>query len=151
MKTRIFFLLLFCSPFLANTQTSAPFAPNLYQLHGGPLHVTYSTTSFTGKPQLSYKDGSQSLNFTGDQIRKTSTEIGTLVTVTIRMTVDSGSTTFTLLVPTVNLTGSVMTAPVQTIGITTVHRFSVVPVGNQGQTELYTGTQLSSTASHVMF
>lgn len=143
-----------CSPFLANMQASnpQPVAPNLYQLHGDYLHVTYSTTSFSGKPQLSYKDAGQSLNFTGDQIRKTATEIGTLVTVTIHMTVDSGSTSFTLLVPTVNLAGPT-TPPteIHTVGITTVHRFSVVPVGNQGQTELYTVTELSGAAAHVFF
>jgi hypothetical protein len=150
MKTRILTLLLLCTPFLASTLQS-PFTPNHYQLHGGNLHVTYSTTSFTGKPQLSYQDGSQSLNFTGNEIRNTASEIGTLVTVTIRRTVDSGSTTFTLLVPTVNLTATVMTAPIQAVGITTVHKFSVVPVANQGQTEFYTDTQLSGTASHVVF
>ena len=31
------------------------------------------------------------------------------------------------------------TIPVDTIGITTVHRFSIVPVLNAGQTELYSG------------
>ena len=154
MKNRIFLLLLLCTPFFANTQTGnqQPVAPNHYQLQGEHLHITYSTTSFTGKPQLSYKDASQSLNFTGDEIRKTTSEIGTLVTVTIRRTVDSGSTTFTLLVPTVNLTGAIPPpAEIHTIGITTVHRFSVAPVGNRGQTELYTVTQLSGTASHVLF
>src|ERR1700686_226513 len=107
MKNRIFFLFLLCTPFLANTQTGnqQPVTPNHYQLQGDHLHVTYSTTSFGGKPQLSYQDASQSLNFTGDQIRKAPTEIGTLVTVTIHLPVDSGSTSFTLLVPAVNLAG----------------------------------------------
>jgi hypothetical protein len=124
--------------------------PDLYQLRGAALHITYSTTSFVGKPRFVYQDALQTLTFEGDQIRTVVTEIGTLSTVTIRMTVDSGSTSFTLLVPRVNL-GSSNHAPIHTEGITTIHRFSVVPALNQGQTELYTVTPLTGTASFVDF
>jgi hypothetical protein len=125
-------------------------APDMYVLHGAQLHITYSTTSFLGKPQFVYQDAVQTLSFEGDQIRTVATELGTLVTVTIRMTVDTGSTTFTLLVPTVNL-GSSNQATIHTEGITTIHRFSVVPLFNQGQTELYSVTPLTGTASFVNF
>ncbi len=124
--------------------------PDLYQLHGDHLHITYSTTSFDGKPRFDYQDASQTLTFEGDQIRTVTTEIGALVTVTICMTIDRGSTTFTLFVPTVNL-GSLNQAPVDTEGITTIHRFSIVPAFNQGQTELYTVAPLTGTASFVNF
>lgn len=124
--------------------------PDLYQLHGAALHITYSTTSFVGKPSFVYQDALQTLTFEGDQIRTVVTEIGTLVTVTIRRTIDRGSTSFTLLVPRVNL-GSSNHAPIHTEGITTIHRFSVVPALNQGQTELYTVTPLTGTASFVEF
>ncbi|HEY6307227.1 MAG TPA: hypothetical protein VI488_12300 [Candidatus Angelobacter sp.] len=125
----------------------------MYQLTGGHLHIAYSTTSINGQPHFTYQDGSLSLSFTGDQIRQTKTEIGTLVSVTIHMTVDSGSTAFSLLVPAVNLTSPSSPSPatIHTIGITTAHRFSVVPAANQGQTELYTTTELSGTASAVVF
>src|SRR5262245_13548259 len=73
--------------------------PNLYQLSGDGIEVTYSTSGFDGKPHLSYQDAMQSKQFAGDQIRTVKTEIGTLVTVTIFLTVDSGSTSFTLLLP----------------------------------------------------
>jgi hypothetical protein len=146
------FLLLFAAVLaLAQGGTKQPMAPNMYQLTGGHLHVTYSTTSINGKPHFTYEDGNQTLSFTGDQIRQTKTEIGTLVSVTIHMTVDSGSTAFSLLVPTVNLTSLSSPATIHTIGITTAHRFSVVPAANQGQTELYTTTELSGTASVVVF
>jgi hypothetical protein len=124
--------------------------PDSYQLHGAQLHITYSTTSFVGKPHFVYQDASQTLTFEGDQIRTVTTEIGILVTVTIHRTPDSGSTTFTLLVPTVNL-GPSNQASIHTEGITTIHRFSIVPVFNQGQTELYTVTPLTGTASFVVF
>ena len=135
-------------------QVAAPLlpvrVPNLFQVHGAQLHITYSTTSIDGKPRFVYQDAFQTLTFEGDQIRTVATEIGTLVTVTIRMTIDSGSTSFTLLVPTVHLT-SMNHATLHTEGITTIHRFSIVPAFNQGQTELYTVTPLIGTASFVNF
>jgi hypothetical protein len=124
--------------------------PNLYRLHGHNLQITYSTSGFDGKPHLQYHDPFQTLHFSGDQIRTLSTEIGTLVTVTTRLTVDSGSTTFTLLVPAVNLTESNV-VEITTYGITTLHRFSIVPEFNQGQRESYTTTEMRGTAAYVVF
>ncbi|MEA2617554.1 MAG: hypothetical protein QOE72_3337 [Chloroflexota bacterium] len=124
--------------------------PNLYQVQGHGVHVTYSTSGFDGKPHFDYQDTNQTLHFEGDQIRSTVSEVGTLVTVTTRPTVDAGSTTFTLVVPQVNL-GTMLSAPITTIGITTQHRFSVVPKFNHGQTELYNVVILKGTASAVDF
>lgn len=125
--------------------------PNLYQLQGGSIHVTYSTTGFDGKPHFNYQDAHGSHNFSGDQINVAPTPIGEIVTVTIRFTVDAGSTSFSVLIPTVNLTGPGHPVPIHTEGITTVHRFSIVPAFNQGQTELYHFTPLSGTANQVAF
>ena len=130
--------------------TPKPTIPNLFTLQGHHLQVTYSTTSIDGRPNLQYHDPFQTLQFSGEQIRTLDSEIGTLVTVTIRMTVDAGSTSFTLMVPQVNLDPS-NRAQITTFGITTVHRFSVIPVLNLGQTELYTLTELSGTATLVNF
>ncbi len=131
--------------------TKQPMVPNMYHLEGGNLRITYTTTSINGQPHFTYQDGSQTMSFSGSQIRQTKTEMGTLVSVTTRMTVDSGSTTFALLVPTVNLPNPSSPANIHTIGITTIHKFSVVPAMNQGQTESYTTTELSGTASVVVF
>lgn len=131
--------------------TAAFTTPNLYQVHGGGIHVTYSTTGIDGKPHFTYQDAQGSHNFSGDQINVAKTPIGDLVTVTIRLTVDSGSTTFSLLVPVVNLTGPGQAAPIRTEGITTVHRFSIVPAFNHGQIELYHVTTLIGTANQVVF
>ncbi|MDQ1470741.1 MAG: hypothetical protein QOJ99_2221 [Bryobacterales bacterium] len=124
--------------------------PNLYQVQNNQLHISYSTSGIDGKPHFHYQNASHSLNFSGEQIHAESTDIGTLVSVRIRLTVDSGSTSFSLLVPTVNLQPN-QTAPIQTIGITTVHRFSILPALNAGQTELYSVEALSGTAQHVAF
>lgn len=130
--------------------TSPERAPNLYQVHGAHLHVTYATTSFTGGPRFTYQDANGTQSFEGDAIRTAETEIGTLVTVTIARTVDAGSTSFTLLVPRVNL-GQANQVPITTEGVTTLHRFSIVPALNTGQLDVYRVVGLTGTASAVEF
>lgn len=124
--------------------------PNLYVLQGGSLQISYSTTGIDGKPHFDYKNGTQVLNFTGDQIRTEATEVGTLVSVTTRMTIDSGSTTFTALIPRVNL-DSTMQARVKTEGIRTNHKFSIIPELMRGQLDTYKFIKLRGTASFVVF
>ncbi|WP_339378400.1 hypothetical protein [Calothrix sp. NIES-2100] len=124
--------------------------PTLYQLQNQQIKVTYSTTSLTGQPRLDYQDKKQTLHFVGDQIRTTDTEIGKLVTVTITKTVDTGSVTFSLLLPAVNL-GQNNEARIETKGITTVNLFSTIPAFNQGQRQTYTVTPLVGTAKAVFF
>jgi hypothetical protein len=124
--------------------------PTQYMLHGHGVRVTFSTTSIDGTPRFDYHDSHRTRSFVGDEIRAEQTEIGTLVSVTIDLTVDSGSTTFSLLVPTVNL-GNAVSTPISTIGITTHHKFSLIPSLNLGQTEMYTVTQLTGTAEALDF
>jgi hypothetical protein len=125
-------------------------SPNTYHLQGRQLRVSYSTTSFGGKPLFSYQDANKSLSFSGDEIRVVDSGIGKLVTVTIALTVDVGSTTFTLLVPNVNLVGQLQQANIRTNGITTMHLFGFQPGFNKGQTELYSVAALSGTAELVV-
>jgi hypothetical protein len=122
--------------------------PNLYALSGHHLHVVYSTTGIDGKPHFSYQDQQHTLNFAGDQIRRVETEIGALVSVTIRLTVDTGGTSFSLLIPRVGIPGE-QAVPIHTDGVTTLHRFSILPL--PGQRDFYTITPLSGTAQRVFF
>jgi hypothetical protein len=124
--------------------------PNLYNLDGYGLHITYSTSSIDGRPLFQYQDSSQTLQFSGDQIRTLDSEIGMLVTVTIRLTPDFGSTSFTLLVPQVKLDQSNETR-ITTFGVTTLNRLSIAPQLDRGQTEHYTIAELSGTAAFVTF
>src|SRR5579883_3230649 len=80
--------------------------PNLFELHGHETHITYSTTSTAGKPQLVYRNNEQNYSFSGDEIRTQDSELGTLVSVSLVRTIDQGSTSLTLVVPSVNLAGS---------------------------------------------
>jgi len=123
---------------------------NLFNTATG-LQVSFSVAG----PNLHYHQGAVMRDFTGSEIRVAEVpDLGTLVSVTILLTVDSGSTTFTLLLPVVNLPAPLgRTAPppalipVSTDGITTVHRFSIPPPLLQGQQEFYTVTPLQGTAS----
>ncbi|QBR71375.1 hypothetical protein CU048_08875 [Beijerinckiaceae bacterium] len=123
--------------------------PNLFELSGYGLQVTYSLSSFEGPPQFNFHDATQSKLFKGDQIRTVETELGTLVSVTINLTVDSGSTTFTLVVPSVNLRGT-ESVQIETVGITTLHKTSIIGPPN-GQTDFYTVQALRGTAAKVAF
>lgn len=125
-------------------------APDLFDVSDGDLHIVYSTTGFDGRPHLSYQDPNQMLAFTGDEIRSVETDLGTVVSVTIRRTVDAGSTSFSLLVPRVNVVAG-QSAEIRTEGITTIHRFSIVPAANRGQRDYYTVRRLTGTASQVPF
>jgi len=123
--------------------------PNLYELSGNGIHVTYSTTSITGKPLFNYHDAFQTRNFSGDEIQTVDTILGQLVSVFLIRTIDSGSTSFTVLIPAIHLPPTNV-ANVTTEGVTTLHKFSIVnpPLG---QTELYTFRRLHGTARFVEF
>jgi len=122
---------------------------NLFQVSGDGIQITYSSNGFDGKPHFNYHDAHQSKAFSGDQIRTTKTEIGMLVSVVINPSVDTGSTAFSLLVPSVNLSLS-DSANIVTTGITTLRGMSIVGQP-QGQTEFYTVHSLQGTAAHAVF
>ena len=111
------------------------------------LQVSYSVAG----PNLHYHQGAVVKDFTGNQIRVAEApDLGTLVSVTIQMVVDSGSTTFTMLLPIVNLPAPPAlpaAVPVTTDGVTTLHRFSTVLALQHGQQEFYTVTPLQGTAT----
>jgi hypothetical protein len=128
-------------------QPSSKFvAANQFRLNGGDIHVSYGPVD--GLPAFVYVDARQTRTFTGRDITTTETPAGTLVSVVILSTVDSGSTTFSVLIPPVEV-GVESSAPVQTQGITTWHSFSIVPQAGLGQLDQYGFTALQGIASHV--
>jgi hypothetical protein len=116
--------------------------PNLYVLSGQGLDITYSTTSFDGKPRFTYHDTTQLQQFTGDEISATDSPFGTL-------TVDLGNTTFTLVLPRVNLQGG-RGHSICTIGVTTLNRTMLGSIGHAQMTS-YHVTTLRGEASQVQF
>jgi hypothetical protein len=122
-------------------------APDYYELSGDDISVSFYPTAAGGQPWLIYHDPQRTVGFRGNEIRRIEVpDIGTIVSVTLHLTVDFGSTTFSLVVPQVNLVDRLgASAPIRTIGITTVHRVGVLPP-QYGQRELYTETTLTGTA-----
>jgi hypothetical protein len=124
--------------------------PNLYDLKGVGVTVSYSTSSISGEPRLSFKKGRLELNFAGDEITTVETSIGTVVTVTIGTTVDRGFTTFSMLLPSISLADSAVKQAVRTLGITTEHTTSIAgPV--KGAQQTYKALRLRGSAKLAQF
>ena len=87
-------------------------------------------------------------HFAGSQIRTLNTEFGTLVSVTTQMTVDTGSTSFSVLIPAVTLTSTSDHKTIATEAIITHHTGpNSVPI--TGVHETYQFIPLSGEASFV--
>ena len=128
-------------------------SPNQYHLNGGGVSVSYYPDGFgppiegRGSLRLVYQDVHQSKSFYDNDVRTvTVPDLGTVVSVTLVMTVDTGSTTFSLLVPDVDLPEGQSSVFIDTEGITTVHRIFVALIGHP-QSETYSVTELCGTAA----
>ena len=131
-------------------EAAAATKPNLYELSGDGIKIIYTLQPLAGPPQFNYDDGKVSRLFKGDEIRTVDTEdLGTLVSVTIHLEVDTGSTSFTVLIPKVGL-GASTSEPITTVGITTVHKRRIPGPTPQGQDDLYTVCSMKGTAKFVV-
>ena len=122
---------------------------NVFNFSGHHLHISYSTGALGSRAGLTYQDAHQTKQFNDQEMRRVSTDLGEEVTVTIHLTVDAGSTTFTLIVPRVALELN-QHVHVETIGITALHRFPLVPI-KHGQLDSYSVVKLQGTASSQTF
>ena len=127
--------------------------PNRYvlQSHDGKTKVDYETASFFGQPTLNLTEGTGPVrHFSGSQIRTLNSEIGTLVTVTTRMTIDAGATSFSVLIPAVTLTAILDHQRIATDAIVTTHSGpNSVPA--TGVHETYHFIPLTGDARFVLF
>jgi hypothetical protein len=125
-------------------------SPNMYDLRATNLHITYSTSGLDGQPHLTYTKGNKTIGFSGEEIRAAETHDFTIVTVTTVITADTGRTTFSFLIPTVNMDYG-ETIKIKTQGFTTKSTFSPVPQSNHGQMDTYAPVVLTGTAKIVRF
>jgi hypothetical protein len=124
---------------------------NRYVLQSDQLEVTYDETTITGQAQITYQvvQGGDALTFTGNQLSAKESDIGTLVTVTLEVIPDDKRNLFTLLIPTINVTGT-NGVPFETVAIYTTVRDSIIgPNGVSGAVESYQCVQLEGTAQFV--
>lgn len=123
--------------------------PNLYQLSGQHLHITFSTTSLDGSPTMTYQDAHQGKSFRGDDIRVVECDLGKLVSVTLRRIPDMGSTSFSLFIPHMQIDQGT-SASVHTDCVTTLHSDAIAPQLLHGQLETYSTMALHGTARFVV-
>lgn len=131
--------------------------PNSWDLSGSGVHVRYTNVALPGPaggPHLTYQHThGVAKQFSGNEIRSLLVpDLGMVVSVTLQMTVDAGSTTFSLLLPNTSilLQGPISSVPVHTDAITTHHAGPLAPILAHGQKAFYSVVSLSGTASHVM-
>jgi hypothetical protein len=126
--------------------------PNRYVLQSsnGQTKVDYETSSFIGQPTLNLTMGSgPTRHFAGSQIRTLSTEIGTLVTVTTFLTIDTGATSFSVLIPAITLKSIADHEAFATEAVVTAHSGpNSFPA--TGVHETYQFIPLQGTASFVL-
>ncbi len=132
-----------------------PNVPNQYHVHGGSISVSYYPEGFgppvegRGSLIFVYQDAHRSESFFSDgtDVRTVKIDdLGMVVSVTIVESIDTGSTTFSLLIPDVDLPDGQSSVFMRTKGITTVHRAFVGLIGHP-QAETYAVTRLEGTAA----
>jgi hypothetical protein len=126
--------------------------PNRFVLQSsdGKTKVDYETTSFVGQPTLNLTQGPGPIrHFAGSQIRRVNTEIGILVSVTTQITVDTGSTSFSILIPAVTLTSASDHQTIATEAIIT-HHTGPNSVPATGVHETYTFIPMKGEASFIL-
>jgi len=135
----------------APTGAASDSSPNQYHLRGYSIQISYypdgaGPLTKEGPVILTYSDRHQSKAFRGKQADVVPVaNLGTCVTVTLQLTADLGSTTATLLVPTVVLVPGQSTT-IETELITTVHTAFITGLGPP-QRDHYTVIPLTGEAS----
>jgi hypothetical protein len=126
--------------------------PNRFVLQSpdGKTKVDYETSSFIGQPILNLTQAPAPIrHFSGSQIRTLNSEIGTLVSVTTHMTIDTGSTSFSVLIPAITLASIGDQKSFSTEGIVTSHS-GPNSVPSTGVHETYQFIPLKGEASFVL-
>ena len=124
-------------------------APNLYELTGTRLKVTYSSSSIAGKPLMTIRQGRKDQQFTGNEIKTDKTPIGQLITVTTETQPDRKTVLFSVLLPDVNLPDSQKANIKTEAEVTTIKTTIAGPP--KGQVQSYKTILLSGTARSVDF
>jgi hypothetical protein len=122
---------------------------NLFELGCDGTSITYSTSSIAGKPLLHYNGPEGDLSFSGDDIDRATTALGSEVTVTVEHVPDLHIITCTLLLPSFRLPED-GEASFETLAIkTTKHQSLIGPP--EGAGESYESVALHGVAKSVEF
>ncbi len=119
-----------------------------FQLSGEGVVITYVTNGQDGKPHFKYKDAEYDRSYVGDEIRIQQSELGSLVTVTLRYLPDAWSKTVTLIVPGVWGVRDIG-ADVEAVAIKCLHSMTMVP--QPGAAESYEVILLKGSVQSTIF
>ena len=89
---------------------------NQFTLRGHHIAVEYMLGATPGIPVLHYKDASVSLNFKQDDIRTDQTALGSLVSIRLKSSIDTGGTIFAFFLPNIDVPNG-QTADFTTVAI----------------------------------
>jgi hypothetical protein len=89
---------------------------NKYVLHGNGIQIDYTIGGNPGFTALTFTEGTTHKTFTPAQITTDQTGLGTLVSVPLVISVDTGGTRFGVFLPDVQVARG-QTAPVSTVGV----------------------------------
>jgi len=125
---------------------------NLFELWGRGIHINFSTNGIDGKPRMHYQAYGEEKHFVGDEIRVGESELGREVTVTLEAIPDLKTTTFTVLIPKVNIGDDSPRVRFCTVGVHADHFTSIGgPNLVRGPLAAYDGTDLHGIAQSVVF
>jgi hypothetical protein len=89
---------------------------NQFTLRGHHIAVEYMLGATPGIPVLHYKDTSVSLNFKQDDIRTDQTALGSLASIRLKSSIDTGGTIFAFFLPNIDVPNG-QTADFTTVAI----------------------------------
>lgn len=89
----------------------------MFLLSGGDLKISYYINE-DNSSELDYQDAQGSQNFQSDQLHIQESAIGTLITASLKKSADAGTTTVTLILPSVKLGGQTK-QPLETFAVIT--------------------------------
>jgi hypothetical protein len=89
---------------------------NKYALNGNGIEIDYTIGANPGFPALTFKEGGTTKSFTPAQITTDQTGLGTIVSVPLRTSIDTGGTRFGFFLPPARVTVG-QSVPVTTIGV----------------------------------
>jgi hypothetical protein len=77
--------------------------PNLFELTGKDVQISYTPAGFSGQAQFTYQGATGSHVSNGESITTQESVLGTLVTINLSSAVDTDFVNLTLLLPPINL------------------------------------------------
>lgn len=127
-------------------------SPNLYELEGGGITVSYATSGIDGQARLHYKDAKLNVTAVGDQIQSyAGPGAGARVGMVLQTVPDSKTVSFVLVLPRVNM-GPSNRARITTFSVTVTSKTTIGGPGLvPGQVDSYKLTELKGNAKFVLF